>query len=140
LSTGGCKSKRGRPRVASMSRKKRLCRLLCGKPLAFRRRQPPFFPPARLEGGASPPSRGVSQGLSPRKGEAFPHSRRQSRFGMLLFGDFNTILVAGPFPYATRAAGTLDRPCTLETRRRCPLRLKIQTDACSAAFRWKISM
>ena len=125
---------------ASKSRKKRLCRLMCGKPLAFRRRQPPSSP--RLGWKAQPSSRavGVGHGGSPRKGEAFPHSRRQSRFGMLLFGDFNTILVAGPFPYATRAAGTLDRPCTLETRRRCPLRLKIQTDACSAAFRWKISM
>ena len=45
-------------RVASKSRKKRLCRLLCGKPLAFRRRQPPFFPSARLEGSAFQPSRG----------------------------------------------------------------------------------
>ena len=81
-----------RHRVASKSRKKRLCRLLCGKPLAFRRRQPPFFPSARLEGSPSSRAKGVSQGGSPRKGEAFPHSRRQSRFGMLPFGDFDATL------------------------------------------------
>ena len=81
-----------RHRVASKSRKKRLCRLLCGKPLAFRRRQPPSSP--RLGWKAQPSSRaeGVSQGRSPRKGEAFPHSRRQSRFGMLPFGDFDATL------------------------------------------------
>jgi hypothetical protein len=36
--------------VVSKSREKRLCRLMCGKPLAFRRRQPLFFPSARLAG------------------------------------------------------------------------------------------
>ena len=48
----------------------------------------------RLGWKAQPSSRaeGVSQGGSPRKGEAFPHSRRQSRFGMLPFGDFDATL------------------------------------------------
>src|SRR5208337_296950 len=50
---------------------------------------------------AEPSSRpeGVRQGGSPRKGEAFPHSRRQSRFGMLRCGD-------------------LTRPCTTTARPR----------------------
>ena len=80
---------------ASKSRKKRLCRLMCGKPLAFRRRQPPSSP--RLGWKAQPSSRavGVGHGGSPRKGEAFPHSRRQSRFGMLPFGDFERDPVGG---------------------------------------------
>ena len=49
----------------------------------------------RLGWKAQPSSRaeGFSQGGSPRKGEAFPHSRRQSRFGMLLFGDFDATLL-----------------------------------------------
>jgi len=52
----------------------------------------PSFP--RLGWKAQPSSRaeGVSQGGSPRKGEAFPHSRRRSRFGMLPFGDFDATL------------------------------------------------
>ena len=43
---------------------------------------------------AEPSSRaeGVSQGRSFRKGEAFPHIRRQSRFGMLPFADFDASL------------------------------------------------
>jgi hypothetical protein len=67
--------------AASKSGEKRLCRLICGKPLAFRRRPLPSSP--RLGWKAKPSSRGqgVSQGGSPRKGEAFPHIRRQSRFG-----------------------------------------------------------
>jgi hypothetical protein len=74
--------------VASKSPKKRLCRPLCGKPLAFRRTQPPSFPSAQPSSRAG----GVSQGGSPRKGEAFPHSRWQSRSGMLPFGDFGATL------------------------------------------------
>jgi hypothetical protein len=48
----------------------------------------------RLGWKAEPSSRaeGVSQGEGPRKGKAFPQSRRQSRFGMLPFGDFDATL------------------------------------------------
>jgi hypothetical protein len=42
-------------RVASKSGKNRLCRLMCGKPPAFRRRPPPF--PSRLGWKAEPTSR-----------------------------------------------------------------------------------
>ena len=70
---------------------KRLCRLLCGKPLAFRPRPPPSS--ARLEGSAFQPSGGGWFWASaPRKGEAFPQIRRQSRFGILSFGDFDATL------------------------------------------------
>ena len=57
----------------------------------------------RLGWKAQPSSRpeGVSQGGSPRKGEAFPQSRRQSRFGILPFGDFDAIL-------ATKSPGNPD--------------------------------
>ncbi|MGA9058178.1 MAG: hypothetical protein WB763_16890, partial [Terriglobia bacterium] len=43
---------------------------------------------------AQPSSRaeGVSQGGSPRKGEAFPQSSRQTRLGMLPFKDFDATL------------------------------------------------
>src|SRR5208337_75095 len=45
----------------------------------------------RLGWKAQPSSRveGVSQGGGPRKSEAFPHIRRQSRMGMLPLGDFD---------------------------------------------------
>ena len=81
-----------RVRVASKSGEKRLCRLLCGKPLAFRHSPPPFPPPLGWKAKPSSRAEGVSQGASPRKGEAFPHSRRQSRFGMSPFGDFDATL------------------------------------------------
>ena len=58
-------------RVASKSWKKRLCRLLCGKPLAFRGRAPPFSPSARLEGSAFQPSRGDQSGQNPGKAKPF---------------------------------------------------------------------
>ena len=77
---GGPTSNWHTTRVASNSRKKRLCRRLCGKPLAFRRRQPPFFPSARLEGSAFQPSREVSQGGSPRKGEEGVKILRKTAF------------------------------------------------------------
>jgi hypothetical protein len=56
-------------------------------------RSPPSSP--RLGWKAQPSSRaeGVSQGGGPRKGEAFPHIRRQSRSGMLRFGDFDATLL-----------------------------------------------
>jgi hypothetical protein len=81
-----------RVRVASKSGEKRLCRLLCGKPLAFRHSPPPFPPPLGWKAKPSSRAEGVSQGASPRKGEAFPHSRRQSRFGILTFGRFDSTL------------------------------------------------
>jgi hypothetical protein len=74
---------------------KRLCRLVCGKPLAFRRSPPPFTPPLGWKAEPSSRAKGVSQGASPRKGEAFPHPSadgRQSRFGILTFGDFGATL------------------------------------------------
>ena len=71
---------------------KRLCRLLCGKPLAFRRSPPHFTPPLGWKAEPSSRAEGVGQGAGPRKGEAFPHSRRQSRFGILPFGDFDAAL------------------------------------------------
>jgi len=66
VTTGQCYDISGGPliehRAASKSPKgkipKRLRRPLCGKPLAFRRRQPRLFPSARLEGSAFQPSRG----------------------------------------------------------------------------------
>ena len=64
---------------------KRLCRLLCGKPLAFRRSPPPFIPPLGWKAQPSSRATGISQGAGPGKGKAFPHSRRQSRYGMLPF-------------------------------------------------------
>jgi hypothetical protein len=45
-------------RVASKSVIKRLCRLMCGKPRAFRRRLPLVCSLARLEGSAFQPSQG----------------------------------------------------------------------------------
>jgi len=71
---------------------KRLCRLLCGKPLAFRRSPPPFAFPFGWKAQPSSRAEGGGHGVSPRKGEAFPHSRRQSRFGILPFGDFDPTL------------------------------------------------
>ena len=79
-------------RVASKSGKKRLCRLLCGKPLAFRRSPPPFTPLLGWKAEPSSRAEGVGEGAGPRKGEAFPHSRRQSRFGILPFGGFDAAL------------------------------------------------
>src|SRR5208337_4536489 len=79
-------------RVASKSGKKRLCRPSadgCGKPLAFRRSTPPFGPPLGWKAKPSSRAEGVGQGSGPRKGEAFPHIRRQSRFAILPFTDFN---------------------------------------------------
>jgi len=52
---------------------------------------------ARLDGSAFQPSGGGLVGTqAPRKGEAFPHSRRQSRFGLLPFGSFDATLPQQP--------------------------------------------
>ena len=53
---------------------KRLCRLPCGKPLAFRRNPPPFIPSFGWKAEPSSREKGVSHGTGPRKGEAFPWS------------------------------------------------------------------
>ena len=79
-------------RVASRSGEKRLCRLMCGKPLAFRRSPPPFAPPLGWKAKPSSRAEGVNQGSGPRKGEAVPHIRRQSRFAIFPFGDFDAAL------------------------------------------------
>jgi len=53
----------------------------------------------------------VILGGSPRKGEAFPHSRRQGRFGMLRFGDFGRALTpAYAGVTATAIYGMSDAP------------------------------
>ncbi len=56
-------------RVAPKSAKERHCRLMGGKPLAFRRSPPPFTPPLGLKAQPSSRAEGVSQGGRPRKGE-----------------------------------------------------------------------
>ena len=63
----------------------------CAESLGFPAQTASLLP---LGWKAQPSSRaeGVSQGGSPRKGEAFPHSRRQSRFAILPFGDFDATL------------------------------------------------
>src|SRR5208337_5106228 len=63
---------------------------------------------------AQPSSRagGVSQGGSPRKGEAFPHGRRQSRFGMLHFGDFDATLECKRQGALPSPAALVTRPCS----------------------------
>jgi hypothetical protein len=72
---------------------KRLFRLMSGKPLASRRGPPPFPPWLGWMAGRSSRAEEVSQGGGPRKGQAFPHIRRQSRF----FRDFNATLTSSAF-------------------------------------------
>ena len=65
----------------------------------------------RLGWKAQPSSRveGVSQGGGPRKGEAFPHSRRQSRLGMLSLGDFDATPPAAKSTLVDRASSAAAR-------------------------------
>jgi general secretion pathway protein A len=65
----------------------------------------------RLGWKAQPSSRveGVSQGGGPRKGEAFPHSRRQSRLGMLSLGDFDATPPAAQSTLVDRALSAAAR-------------------------------
>ena len=60
--------------------------------LAFPRNPPPFIPSLGWKAQPSSREKGVSHGPGPRKGEAFSHGRRQSRFGILTFGDVDTTL------------------------------------------------
>ena len=85
-----CKSSQGQGRVKV--RKKRLCRLLCGKPPAFRRSSPPFTPP--LGWKAEPSSRAERLVRAQALGKAKP---------------FRT--AGGGAALGCYLSGTLTRPC-----------------------------
>ena len=57
---------------------------------------PPSFLPSAGRPSLSAERRGLVGTYTPRKGEAFPQVRRQSRRGMLSFGDFDAT-VQHPF-------------------------------------------
>ena len=57
----------------------RLCRLMCGKPLAFRLNPPRSALRAGWRLSLPASAEEVGRGRPPRKGKAFPHIRRRSR-------------------------------------------------------------
>jgi hypothetical protein len=90
-------------RVASKSRKKRLCRLLCGKPLAFRRRQPPSSP--RLGWKASLPAepRGLVRAEALGKAKPFRKAAGRPALGCYLSRTLTRRWVGQSLPPGSRS-------------------------------------
>src|SRR5208337_1219874 len=104
------------------------------KACGFRSQTALLLPP-HLGWKAEPSSRvgGGSRGGSPRKGEALPHIRRQSRFGMLRFGDFDATLCAVPLRLTSLSITRRLQICPHNWSR---LRKLCHSEAFSSHSRW----